>query len=175
MTAMLDDILVAYGASQIAHTTGSSKVPARINVQGIRVGIPLYIYASFALNSILVIALAIEAYRLRMWVHLPVFDYSNIKCSMFAASNGGRGIAGEILRNSDYRWDGGPHNQVFSKTDVTLSEKEGLPQLTATSQGIALHVTSSNQSLDSRSALLSPHNRSRSPSSDRRLEVRSIP
>lgn len=156
MTAMIDDILVGYGVSQIAYTNDAREITAQVLVQGMSIGRPFYIYLIFAINCILLFVLCFEAFRTQRWSDLPTFDYANVKCAIFAASHGKDSLADDIYTRNVGPWDGGPDNKVFSRTDMILSYKNWLPQSVAANQSMQLHLTSSDHSGISGTALLGP-------------------
>ena len=100
-TAMIDDILVAFGASQIIKTGDTAPSPATGTVKAVRVGASPYIAIVFCLNTVIVIAVLFEAVRTCYWTQLTKFDPLDIKSMFVSASAGG----GELARMLG-KWDG---------------------------------------------------------------------
>lgn len=101
-------------------------------------------------GSIFVLSLAAS-----MIVSVSSYDYFPSEYethSIFAASHGGDNITDEICTRNLGSWDGEPDNEVVQKTNISLSQKNGLPQLAAAYQGLELHLNSSNNSIISNSA-----------------------
>lgn len=96
-TAIIDDVLVAYCASQIsnAHDTTSSAVLGI--TEAVQIGQPFYRHLVFALNSILILIVLFEAAHTRFWHRLTKFDYLDIKSVVIASSAGGGKIAKAVL------------------------------------------------------------------------------
>ena len=100
-TAVLDDILVAYGAAQLVLSNASTTVPITGIYQAVRIGQNTYIYATLAVNILLLVAVAVEIVRTQLWYRLPDFEYSNIASVVTAASAGGTGLAKEVTRREE--------------------------------------------------------------------------
>lgn len=136
-TAMIDDILVAYGASQMANAEfppNTTSTPAEVQYPVIQIGNPRYIYIVFALNTAIVLIALEEVIRQRFWDRLLKFDYANVKCSIFAASAGGDWIAESILDANSQKggnWDGDPSNEEFAIVKVKLAVDDGRPRFFA--------------------------------------------
>lgn len=95
-TAMLDDILVAYGSSQIALQNATTSIGVTSILPAVKVGNSYYIFATMGINIFLLLVVLIEAIRLRFWKKLPPFDYRSIKTMIVAASAGRGSIAREV-------------------------------------------------------------------------------
>lgn len=96
-TAIIDDVLVAYGASQISNAHDITSSAARGVVEVVQIGQPFYRHLVFALNSILILVVVFEAARTRFWFHLAKFDYLDIKSVVIASSAGGGKIAKAVF------------------------------------------------------------------------------
>ncbi|MCJ1389393.1 hypothetical protein MMC18_002250 [Xylographa bjoerkii] len=99
--AILDDVLVAYGAAQLVLANASSTVPVTGVYQAVRIGQNTYIYATLAVNILLLLAVVVEMVRTWLWLRLPDFEYSNITSVIIAASAGGIGLADEVTRREE--------------------------------------------------------------------------
>ena len=95
--AIIDDVLVAYGASQISNAHDTTSSAARGVVEAVQIGQPLYRHLAFALNSILILVVVFEAVHTRFWHRLTKFDYLDIKSVVIASSAGGGRIAKAVL------------------------------------------------------------------------------
>jgi hypothetical protein len=150
-TAIIDDVLVAYGASQIVLAKDQTSIPAQVSQRAVRIGSPVYIYITFSLNSLMLLAVLIEASRLRLWHGLLAFDYANIKCAILAASAGGTSLAEQVSawnRKEEVDWDGGSTNAAFSHVRVSLVMASGKPRLIGESAHPELLHTRHSASLD---------------------------
>jgi hypothetical protein len=150
-TAIIDDVLVAYGASQIVLAQDETPIPAAISQRAVRIGSPVYIYISFVLNALVVLAVLIEASRLRLWRDLHAFDFANIKCAILAASAGGNSIAEQFFawnRKEGADWDGGSTNKGFSHLQFSLTTASGKPQFVSDSDPAQALHTPHSDSLD---------------------------
>ena len=99
--AVLDDILVAFGAAQLVLSNASTAAPITGIYQAVRIGQNAYIYATLGINILLLVAVAVEMVRTRLWRKLPVFDYSDITSVAVAASAGGMELADEVTRREE--------------------------------------------------------------------------
>lgn len=93
VTAMVDDLLVAYASAQLMIMNDSSLVSTTVDVKAFSVGSGLYIYLTFAINTLVVLLLAEEALRTCGWRHLLYFDYVDPRSLIIGASKGGCAIA----------------------------------------------------------------------------------
>jgi hypothetical protein len=123
--AMIDDILVAYGASQLLNAQDSTDVVITARTQAIQIGKHIWIYLVVALNCILLLLLVEECIRTRFWSELSDFDYTNIKCVVTAASAGGPGIADQVIDQNNHAghsfWHGSPEDTVFDRVEVIFN------------------------------------------------------
>ncbi|OAL52327.1 hypothetical protein IQ07DRAFT_610041 [Pyrenochaeta sp. DS3sAY3a] len=93
ITAMADDMLVAYASAQLMVGRMFTQQPARIYVYALQFGQPGYIYAIFALNLLIIVAVVCEAIRTVGWAALGRFNYLDPRDLIIAASRGGADIA----------------------------------------------------------------------------------
>ncbi|RAH51505.1 uncharacterized protein BO95DRAFT_510025 [Aspergillus brunneoviolaceus CBS 621.78] len=70
-----------------------TSTPATVTVEAFRVGSHPYIVCVFGTSLALLLVVAAEMGRTRLWRGLPRWDYMEMKMVVAAASNGGRGIA----------------------------------------------------------------------------------
>ena len=93
VTAMVDDLLVAYASAQLMIMNDSSLVSTTVDVKAFSTGSGLYIYLTFAINAFVVLVLMEEALRTRVWKNLLYFDYTDPRSLIIGASKGGCAIA----------------------------------------------------------------------------------
>lgn len=114
-TAIIDDVLVAYGASQISNAHDTTSSAARGVVEAVQIGQPFYRHLVFALNSLMILVVVFEAAYTRFWVRLAKFDYLDIKSVVIASSAGGGKIAKAVL-NEHYeegtKWIADPSDPI---------------------------------------------------------------
>lgn len=114
---MIDDILVAYGTSQLFWPhEGRENSHANLISQysAIRLGEDTYIYATLAINILILIVAVEELIRTRNWKHLDLLDYLDLKSVIVAVSAGGAGIAEECRHRhkEGTHWDGDSGSKV---------------------------------------------------------------
>lgn len=93
ITAMADDMLVAYASAQLMVGRMFTQQPARVYVYALQFGQPAYIYAIFTLNLVIIFAVLMEAVRTYGWKDLGRFNYLDPRDLIIAASRGGAEIA----------------------------------------------------------------------------------
>ncbi|PVH99006.1 hypothetical protein DM02DRAFT_656799 [Periconia macrospinosa] len=119
ITAMADDLLLAYGSAQLM--VGRKSVPksAIVYRYGLQFGQPAYIYSIFALNLLIILAVLGEAVRTHAWNDLPRFNYLDPRDLVVAASRGGTGLAtaADDMANSDAPSTTKAHKRVWLLSD----------------------------------------------------------
>ena len=93
VTAMVDDLLVAYSSAQLMIMNDTSLVPTTVEVHAFRYGSGLYIYLTFAINTAVLLLVVEEALRTRGWKDLLYFDYMDPRSLVIGGSMGGWAIA----------------------------------------------------------------------------------
>jgi hypothetical protein len=93
ITAMADDMLVAYASAQLMVGRMFTPQPARVYLYALQFGQPGYIYAIFTLNLLIICAVLAEAVRTYGWASLGSFNYLDPRDLIIAASRGGAEIA----------------------------------------------------------------------------------
>lgn len=93
ITAMADDMLVAYASAQLMVGRMFTQQPAKVYVYALQFGQPGYIYAIFTLNLLIIVAVVFEAVRTVGWSGLGRFNYLDPRDLIIAASRGGTEIA----------------------------------------------------------------------------------
>ena len=130
---MLDDILVGYGAAQLFWGLGdeysdTTNLSRESNVtstyNSTRLGQDGYIFATLAINILLILIGLEEAVRTRNWKQMPRLDYLDLKSMIVATSAGGNEIWEEC--NSRYPegtvWDGNNSSKEAASIRVRLGQ-----------------------------------------------------
>lgn len=120
-TVMIDDILLAYGASQILNAGDFTSTDTIGVIEVVKIGQPLYRNLVFGLNCLIALLIAFEAARTKGWHLLTEFNTLDFKNILIAASAGGRGIALSV--SDDHlvhgtKWRGDPKDPVVRRTRV---------------------------------------------------------
>ncbi|RDW58311.1 hypothetical protein BP5796_12241 [Coleophoma crateriformis] len=87
-TAVLDDLLVAYGAMELVLAHASKESLFSGFYSALKVGSDRYIFAILGVNLALLIVLAMETRRTRFWKGLTSFNYTDVKHVVVATSAG---------------------------------------------------------------------------------------
>ncbi|RMZ74538.1 hypothetical protein GMOD_00003589 [Pyrenophora seminiperda CCB06] len=93
MISMADTMLVSYASAQLMVGKMSTQQPAEVHIYALRLGQPVYIYAIFTFNLLIICAVAFEAMRTSGWSGLGRFNYLDPRDLIIAASRGGTDIA----------------------------------------------------------------------------------
>ena len=96
ITAMIDDLLIAYASAQLLIANDSTPTPATIQVHAFVFGSVLYVYLIFAINTAIILCLIEEAYRTRNWKGLSDFDYMDPRSLIIGSSMGGKAVAEKV-------------------------------------------------------------------------------
>lgn len=118
-TAMIDDILVAFGASQIINAEDTVPSSAAGTVIAVRVGESPYIVIVFCLNAVILVAVLFEAVRTRFWIQLTKMDPLDIKSLLVSASAGGEKLAKMLDK-----WDGDAKHAGLRSLRVRVGEEQ---------------------------------------------------
>ncbi|KAA8563728.1 hypothetical protein EYC84_011747 [Monilinia fructicola] len=73
ITAMTDDLLVAYASAQLMIAKDTKTVDATVTHAAVRLGQPIYVYAVFMVNLVILFVVMLEAIRTRSWRYLTPF------------------------------------------------------------------------------------------------------
>jgi hypothetical protein len=93
ITAILDDLLFAFGAAELVLAQATTPTPFSGSYDSIKVGSDKYIFATLGINVAVLIFLAAEAARAMFWNGLTKFNYTDVKRVIVASSAGGMSIA----------------------------------------------------------------------------------
>lgn len=128
-TAIIDDILVAYGASQIVNAQDTTSTVAHGLMEATQFGHPLYRSSVLVLNFLVILIVLVEITRTRCWKYLTRFNILDIKSAIVAASAGESGIVKAVWarhRSKGTRWAGDPTDVVVRETMVDLGSHSTL-------------------------------------------------
>lgn len=128
-TAIIDDILVAYGASQIVNAQDTTSTVAHGLMEATQFGHPLYRSSVLVLNFLVILIVLVEIARTRCWKYLTRFNILDIKSAIVAASAGESGIVKAVCarhRSKGTRWAGDPTDVVVRETMVDLGSHSTL-------------------------------------------------
>ena len=96
ITAMIDDLLIAYASAQLLIPNDSTPMPATIQVQAFIFGSAIYVYLIFAINTAIILVLIEEAFRTQNWKGLSNFDYMDPRSLIIGSSMGGKAVAEKV-------------------------------------------------------------------------------
>ena len=120
-TAIIDDILVAYGASQIVNARDTTPTIVYGLMEATQLGHPFYRSSALMLNFLVIFIVLFETARTRCWKYLTRFNILDIKSTIVAASAGGSGIVEAVWarhRSKGTPWAGDPTDVVVRETMV---------------------------------------------------------
>ena len=151
-TAIADDILVAYGSSQISNAHSTTSSPVIGAVKTVQIGQSLYRNLIFFLNSTIILIVAFEALNTGFWHRLTKFNYLDIKSVIVASSAGGGGVAESVLENHRERgtdWVADSSDPIACKTQVEWN----LSHVLDDTETMAIVTSRSNRRRDQRSRM----------------------
>ncbi|TEY87374.1 hypothetical protein BOTCAL_0003g00550 [Botryotinia calthae] len=96
VTAMMDDLLVAYASAQLMIANDTKTVNATVTYAAVRLGQPIYVYSVFMVNLAIILIVTLEAVRTRSWTLLTPFDYNDLSSLASASSRGGYHLANAL-------------------------------------------------------------------------------
>lgn len=96
ITAMIDDLLVAYASAQLLIANDSTPTLATLQVQAFVFGSAIYVYLIFMINTAVILVLIEEAFRTRNWKGLSSFDYMDPRSLIIGSSLGGKAVAEKV-------------------------------------------------------------------------------
>ena len=137
--AMLDDIIGGFGAAQIYwggvdSTSGTTNtLPLNSQYSAIRLGQDGYIFATLAINLVILVVAIEEAIRTRNWKGLPLLDYLNLTSMVVTSSAGGTGVADACSRKHTqgkiWKGEGGSREAGEVRVRLMQSEEDEGPQI----------------------------------------------
>ncbi|KAI9650392.1 hypothetical protein NHQ30_000406 [Ciborinia camelliae] len=96
VTAMIDDLLVAYSSAQLMIANDTKTADAIVTYTAVRFGQPVYVYSVFIVNLVIIFVVMVEAIRTRSWTYLTPFDYNDLGALAGASSRGGHHLANAL-------------------------------------------------------------------------------
>lgn len=130
ITALIDDLLVAFGASQPVLLNNSTNVTLTGIYIAIRIGSDKYVFAILGINLFFLAIVAIKAWRTRLWKEMTRFNFTDIKSVVVAASSGGRSISetcATLHKSSQTHWQGDSGSQTVGEVMVKLVRDNDRP------------------------------------------------
>ena len=139
--AMLDDIIGGFAAAQIyweadinsRTVDDTTTLPLDSQYSAIRLGQDGYIFATLAINLVILVLAIEEAIRTRNWEGLPLLDYLSLTSMVVASSAGGTGVAeactkkhkqGEIWKDKSGSKEAGK-----VRVRLTQSKEDEIPRI----------------------------------------------
>lgn len=119
VTAMVDDLLVAYASAQFLIQDDSEPAAATVEIYAFEFGSRVYIYIIFAINTAIVLLVVEEAIRTRGWKDLTYFDYMDPRSLVIASSMGGSSVA-QAIKDSQAKPLHEYEDERIGKTRVIL-------------------------------------------------------
>ena len=125
LKSLLDDTLLAFSSAQLVlhYSTAHKNTTGTATVHAIQFGTKGFVYSLFAFNLALILILIEEMLRTRLWKHLPLFNYHDLKSVIIASSMGGSAIAKKVQgahEDKNSVWLGDPADQIASDVQVQL-------------------------------------------------------
>lgn len=134
VSAMLDDMLVAYASAQLMVGNQSTITETVVTKAALRVGNSVYIFAMFALNLVVLMAVFEEAIRTMLWKGLGKWNYMDIGMVIVSSWKGGRNsaetlddVGGEIMNQMSrlHSWSKKDRANVENISGKTLVKLDG--------------------------------------------------
>ncbi len=82
---LIDDYFGAIGASQLLIYNETHTVNSTVQIQVVRLGLPVYAYVTWALHLAILVLFGYEARRTKFWESLPLFNCLDTKSAILAA------------------------------------------------------------------------------------------
>ncbi|KAL8732307.1 MAG: hypothetical protein Q9166_002879 [cf. Caloplaca sp. 2 TL-2023] len=128
-SAIFDALLVFIGSSQFfvpySGAGDFSTVDAHLTVQAVRLGEIKYVVATFAVCSLLLVAVVIEACRTKFWKWLPQWDFMDTTTLILSSAIAGEDLVVELCRNhreGQMQWTGRSGDRA-TKVELSLGRK----------------------------------------------------
>ena len=90
LTNVLKDLLVSSGQSQLIIAQDTTPALVTGTITAVRMGSNNYIFATLAIDIVLIVIALVEAVRTRKWSRMSEFDFSEPQSLIIASSAGGR-------------------------------------------------------------------------------------
>ena len=138
--AMMDDLLVAFGAVQLGIAAEYSQEAFTTTslwgtYKGIQIGSTSYIFASLVISVALLFIFVCEAARTRLWRQVIIFSFDDKKSLVVAASTGGTSIAQAMEHRHGGRiWKGSPGDDIFEGIRIRFLSDDKKVEMVAASR-----------------------------------------
>jgi len=132
LTAMADDMLVAYASAQLMVGNISQQNSIQVEVEAVQFGTAPFIITLLVLNLMLVAVVLEEIIRTAFWREMPTFNYTDLRHLIVAASTGGSGISDFVYGDGDNQKASANDDmmhQVLGATTIELGRYRGRPAL----------------------------------------------
>jgi hypothetical protein len=132
LTAMADDMLVAYASAQLMVGNLSQQNSIQVEVEAVQFGARPFIISLLVLNLMLVAVVLEEVIRTAFWRRMPSFKYADLRHVIVAASTGGTGISDFVYGDGDSQKasvNDDMMHRVLGTTTVELGHYRGRPAL----------------------------------------------
>ena len=127
ITAIADDILVAYGSLALAYDGNTMEINGTMTVQAVQIGSTTFICVVFALNLIGLCFVIGASIFTRCWADATVFDYNDVSSVAVGATLGEKGtLEGP---SSLEAWNGAPTSAIFKSTSAKLTIRNNVPSI----------------------------------------------
>ena len=128
LEAVIDDIILGYGAAQQywSNDTGQNLTVERL-YDAIRLSEDGFIFATLAINGLIILIAIAEATRTQNWKRMPLLDYLDLKSVIVAVSAGGHDIAQDCHHRHGSvgtRWEGHSRSKEAAEVRVSLCPAE---------------------------------------------------
>ena len=138
--AMLDDIIGVFGAAQLyweadmnSDIVDTFELPVNSWHSAIRLGQDGYIFATLAINLVILVLAIEESIRTRYWEGLPLLDYLSLTSMVVASSAGGTGVAEACTQKHKQgkMWKGESGSKEADEVRVRLmqSKEDEIPRI----------------------------------------------
>lgn len=135
LQALADQFLFSSAGAQLVIANDTIAAPVVGEIDALRIGQGVYIWAIFVVNTMVLLAICFEAVRTRLWYGLPKLNFADVKTAIVVSSYGGRSIANRVSEKypgGDRVWDGDADEKFTGGIKVRLRDS---------SEGIALEAS----------------------------------
>ncbi|KAE9369357.1 hypothetical protein N431DRAFT_427521 [Stipitochalara longipes BDJ] len=135
LQALADQALFSIASAQLMIAKDTISTPVTASIQSLRIGKGAFIYASCALNALLVLVLCFQAVSTRLWDGMPRFNFADVKSVIVGTSHGGDRVA-EIVQDGHKSlggvWSGERNDRMAGNISVKfVPRRRGLALVVA--------------------------------------------
>ncbi len=157
---MLDDIIGGFEEAQLclegdidSESVTTTTIPLDSQYSAIRLGQDVYIFATLAINLVILILAIEEAIRTRNWKGLPLLDYRNLTSIVVASSARGTGVGEACMQKHKHGkiWKGKSGSKEAGEVRVRLmqSKEDKIPRIKLAKTQSASDIEKDNTSAES--------------------------